>query len=336
MLPHILTQSGISIVVPGRAPICVSVDHEHFNTVVQLVKDEAPAEQIDDLLNSKANALAKAVSDIESEFPDLKIDPSSGMVFYEGEALGTRLTSTILRHLEEGFDLRPYARFVQKLAQNPSKRVWDQLYDFLEVGQIPITENGDFRVYKAIRQDWKDIHSGTMDNSIGAVVQMSRRGVDDDPERTCSHGLHVCSFGYLPHFAHANGRIIQCDVSPADVVAIPRDYNNTKMRVCRYVVVAEYPGYYEGQGDVLARTSIASDPDQYPFEVLVAGSLKGQFDTLTEAGSFFDESVEEAKAYEKVELRNALTQIVLHESMGQAEDLLDDDDDSDYDEDGDY
>lgn len=328
MLPHILTQSGISIVVPGRAPICVSRDHEHFSQVVQLVKDEAPAEQIDELLNSKANALQKAVSEIESEFPDLKIDPASGVVFFEGVSLGARLTSTILRHLEEGFDLRPYARFVQKLAQNPSKRVWDQLYDFLEAGQIPITENGDFRVYKAIRLDWKDIHSGTMDNSIGAVVQMPRRGVDDDPERTCSHGLHVCSFNYLPHFAHANGRIVQCDVSPADVVAIPRDYNNTKMRVCRYVVVAEYPGYYKGQGDVLAQSSIVSDPDTYPFQVFVNDELSDQFESLSEAAVHFDSVVENSMTYDVVELRNGLTQKVLHESKG----TCDDDDDEDYDD----
>ena len=55
--------------------------------------------------------------------------------------------------------------------------------------------------YKKIRNNWTDIHSGTFDNSIGAVCGMPRNMVDEDSSRTCSAGLHVCSYDYLAHFS---------------------------------------------------------------------------------------------------------------------------------------
>lgn len=335
MLAHILTQSGVSIVIPGRAPISVSSDHADYAAVLSVLKNSGTAEDIDEILNRESKALEKAVSAIEAEFPDLKISHITGNVTYAGQNLGSRLAATILRQLAEGFDLRPIARFIQKLAKNPSNRVWAQLYDFLEAGSIPITEEGNFRVYKAIRHDWLDIHSASMDNSVGQVVTMNRNHVDDDPEVTCSHGLHVCSYAYLAFFARAEGkgRVVECDVSPEDVVAIPKDYNNTKMRVCRYTVVTEIPGYYEGQGDVLSNSSVVSDSNRYPFQVRVAGALHEQFESLSEAASAFEDAVDDAYDYETVSLVNAITENVIHQMQGKTPEVSEDDD---GDDDGDY
>jgi hypothetical protein len=66
---------------------------------------------------------------------------------------------------------------------------------------------------------------------------MPRSKVDDDPESTCSTGLHVCSFEYLRSFG--GQRTMLCQVDPADVVSVPIDYQNTKVRVCRLTVVKE-------------------------------------------------------------------------------------------------
>ena len=34
--------------------------------------------------------------------------------------------------------------------------------------------------------------------------------------------------------------ILLCEVDPADIVAIPRDYNNSKIRTCAYTPLSEY------------------------------------------------------------------------------------------------
>lgn len=84
-----------------------------------------------------------------------------------------------------------------------------------------------------------DIHSGTMDNSVGKKLRIDPWQVEANRDVTCAKGLHVCSRSYLPHFGGSGSRVVICKVNPADVVAVPNDYNNAKMRVCAYEVIGE-------------------------------------------------------------------------------------------------
>jgi hypothetical protein len=139
--------------------------------------------------------------------------------------------------LQEGFPIEPMVNFMENLYANPSKRAIDELYGFLEKSNLPITPDGHFLAYKKVRQNYFDVHSGTMDNSVGKIVEMARNEVDDDKDRTCSAGLHFCSLGYLGHFGGEKIMIVK--INPADVVSIPSDYNDTKGRACRYEVIGE-------------------------------------------------------------------------------------------------
>jgi hypothetical protein len=65
---------------------------------------------------------------------------------------------------------------------------------------------------------------------------MDRGKVDADRERTCSAGLHVAAWNYAESF-YFNGHLLEVEVNPRDVVAVPTDYNNEKMRTCEYKVV---------------------------------------------------------------------------------------------------
>jgi hypothetical protein len=143
----------------------------------------------------------------------------------------------MIEMLREGFPIEPMVHFMENLYANPSHRAVTELYSFLEKGQLPITPDGHFLAYKKVRADYKDCHSGTMDNSIGQVVEMERHEVDDNKDRTCSSGLHFCSKDYLNHFG--GERVVIVKINPRDVVSIPSDYNDTKGRACRYEVVGE-------------------------------------------------------------------------------------------------
>jgi hypothetical protein len=126
---------------------------------------------------------------------------------------------------------------MENLMSNPSHRAVTELYKFLEKGNLPITNDGHFLAYKKVRKDYKDCHTGTMDNSIGQIVEMERNQVDDKAENTCSSGLHFCSREYLDHFG--GERTVILKINPADVVSIPTDYNASKGRACRYEVIGE-------------------------------------------------------------------------------------------------
>jgi hypothetical protein len=158
-------------------------------------------------------------------------------MYWKGEEFHNSLATRMIRMLQDGFDVTPMVNFMENLMQNPSKRAVTELYGFLEKNSLPITPDGSFLAYKKIRQDYKDVHSGNMDNSVGKVVEMERNKVDDDQNRTCSTGLHFCSRDYLNHFG--GERIVIVKINPRDVVSIPNDYNDSKGRACRYEVVDE-------------------------------------------------------------------------------------------------
>jgi hypothetical protein len=131
---------------------------------------------------------------------------------------------------------------MENLMKNPSKRSVDQVYGFLEKNNLPITEDGCFLAFKKVRRDYLDIHSGTIDNSIGQVVEMDRNLVDDNPDSHCSSGLHFCSESYLGSFGGGSDPVMILKIDPADVVSIPTDYNGAKGRCCKYEVIAQVNG----------------------------------------------------------------------------------------------
>jgi hypothetical protein len=160
-----------------------------------------------------------------------------GYVTYKDAPLDNTLTSRIIKMREEGFKIDPMVNFLTNLMENPSNRAITELYTFLDAGELPITPDGHFLAYKRVKEDFTDCYTGAIDNSIGKVVEMPRGMVDDESSRTCSHGLHACSLGYLRSFY--GDKLIAVKINPKDVVSIPRDYNNSKLRCCRYEVVQE-------------------------------------------------------------------------------------------------
>lgn len=152
------------------------------------------------------------------------------------------ITNRIIKMSQQGLNAQPLINFISRLYNNPSKTAIEELYLFIESCELPITEDGCFIAYKIVRNDYTDIYTGRMNNSVGKVLTMPRHMVDDDRNRTCSAGLHFCSKEYLQHYGSTsrdNDRCMLVKIDPADVVAIPSDYNNAKGRTWKYEVVGE-------------------------------------------------------------------------------------------------
>jgi hypothetical protein len=226
-----ITGSGkIACVIDGKA-YNVNTDHPNYTKLLDSARTMDWQGFVDNIdISTSINAyLTNGVQVVD------------GIVTYQGDALHNSLTKRIVDFIRNDLPSTPLVKFLENLLQNPSKRAVDELYDFLDVGELPITEDGCFLAFKNVKSDYKDIHSGTFDNSVGKVCEMLRNKVDEDKDRTCSYGLHFCSIAYLPHFSDSNGgHTMIVKINPKDVVAIPSDYNNTKGRTCRYEVVGEY------------------------------------------------------------------------------------------------
>lgn len=311
-MPYIRTPGGLHLTLMGRIVTLAKSDPVYAEVVTALNEGKSDQEVLNII---EAEKLRLEAATQVTEHIVLK----GGELYFKDEIIDGTLGKRMLEMLEEGFDLKPMAAFLENLHQNPSNKVLTRLYDFLEVGKNALTEDGCFLAYKAVRDDFKDIRTGKFDNSVGQVLSMPRNRVDERDEQTCSYGFHVCSFDYLPHFSHANGHVVVCKVNPADVVSIPVDYNNTKMRVCRYEVVAEYEGYYKGDGDVLASTTVAADSDA-PFVVECkddedsSWEVSGAHARLSDAASAYESALDDSTIF-AVRLLNSETGVVIQETV---------------------
>jgi len=187
------------------------------------------------------------------------IEVRGGNVYYNGEIVNNALSRRIVDIVNVGLPLEPWIKFAENVYANPFSYSRDELYLFLEKSDLPITEDGHFLAYKNVTDDYKDIRTGTFDNSIGAICEMPRGDVDCNRDRTCSTGLHFASKEYLPHYRWGGSRTVVVKINPADVVSIPSDYDNTKGRTCRYEVVGEIP--FEQVKSFNWHTPIVNDDD---------------------------------------------------------------------------
>jgi hypothetical protein len=168
------------------------------------------------------------------------IEVKDGNLYVFGDPVHSTLATRVLSFLEHGLDCVHLFKFILKLNLNPSKRAVDELYTFLEHRALPITDNGNFLAYKAVRADYTDKHSGKFLNTVDAVLEMPRNKVDDDKNVGCSYGFHAGTVEYAKDFLGGQGHLMIVEINPADVVSIPTDCQFQKLRTCKYKVVGEY------------------------------------------------------------------------------------------------
>ena len=219
------------------------------------------------------------------------------------DAIPEFMVKRLLEYIDKNLNVDALVNFWKHLLLNPDKGVRSQLFGFLENNGHPITEKGYFLAYKAVQvkrkydretgepilikeydedtgelieetytqnMSFKPYHSGShgMIVNVGDPVQMPREECDNDPERTCSSGLHVGSMEYVHDFGYSAGVILEVLVSPRNVVAVPHDYNNTKMRCCEYYPIAISNGenksiYMESDYEKFDKVQLEADMKEY-------------------------------------------------------------------------
>ncbi len=216
--PYIVQGSNITVVI-GTTPHTVSKNHITYNKLLAAIK-AGEWETVQDIIEPKQVVL---------NFGQGNVSIEGDKIFWKGRVMHNALTKRMVAMIQEDFPVEPLIAFMENLMENPSKRAVNELYGFLEKNTLPITSDGCFLAYKKVRQDYFDVHSGTVLNKPAAyltdedtaaleeaagknnevtvtvedgvtVVSMERNLVDDDQNRTCSTGLHFCSQDYLNNF----------------------------------------------------------------------------------------------------------------------------------------
>jgi hypothetical protein len=222
-----ITQNSVLLTLSDGNNASITKDNTNFGEVCkQLLAG-----------NTDVMALVNPAKNFEYEYGNIKVVEDG--VLFAGNKLPKEIAFFVIDAVRAGkqADVERFAKFLNNLLENPSYRAVQTLYPFLKHNDIQITDDGMILAWKRITGDFKDCYTKTIDNTIGTVVKVRRNEVEEDPTRTCAKGLHLCAKHYLS--SYRGDVVVQCLLNPRDVVAVPHDYNGSKLRCSEYKVLKD-------------------------------------------------------------------------------------------------
>ena len=255
-MKYIISDSGVVNAFVGGEAYTFDKNHHNYNALIRHLKSG----------NVEHFEAAYDVASSVEHFCDGYVHVKNGTLNWNGIPMPELFTDRILDMKKEGFDFDSMLNFMCNLNDNPSDKSILELFDFMQNKNLPITQDGHFLAYKAVRPDFKDIYSGSIDNSVGEVVEVDRSKVDSNRNKHCGAGLHVGAIDYVTSYGGINldnhddndsdggNQIVICKVNPADVVSVPSDARFQKLRACRYEVVAIFEDVFDKSVEVLGST----------------------------------------------------------------------------------
>lgn len=226
----ICTENSITVVFNGEMPKVIRNDHPNFKKCREAIR------------NRDWNNLHKLINveeTVRKYVSSNGIRVENGTLYYNNEPMHGLIVDRVFQFMREDLPFEPLIKFIENMMQNPSYRSRNELYSFLEHEGLPITEDGNFLAYKAVRNDYRDIYSGKFYNGIGCRVTMPRPNVDDDCNRGCSAGLHAGSLDYVRNYGSGDSKFLIVKINPRDVVSVPSE-DSRKLRCCEYIVLSEF------------------------------------------------------------------------------------------------
>lgn len=194
-------------------------------------------------------------------------------ILFDGDEINGHLMDVIKDLFANGdeIELAPLVKFLEKASTNPSIDSIDDLYRWINNGDLVIDDDGDFIAYKGVYNgdgDRLSTHSGKafvdgveIEGRIpyqdGTVVSMPRSEVNSDRYQGCSTGLHAGTHRYASSYGDT---LILVKINPRDVVSVPADSSSQKLRVARLIVLNETNERLESR---YVKTNV-TDPDELP------------------------------------------------------------------------
>jgi hypothetical protein len=252
-----LEQDGevyLTALVPGHGLKSAQPTHPNFKLIVEKLARQS----LDGPLSpEEAVGLFDPATGVAAKFERLsnRITARNGAIYLDGSEVNNAITEQILRFMEVGEDFEPLVNFFEKLLANPNEHSREQLYRWLQAAKLTITPEGLIVGYKGVSGpaeeggpyrsvmsgeevvlvDGEEV-TGQVPQPIGAIIEMKRDDVKHDPRVGCAPGLHVGTFDYASTWTTVSA-VLEVHVDPVDVVSVPTDSSDQKMRVRQYQVI---------------------------------------------------------------------------------------------------
>ncbi len=235
---------SLTVVLDDGETLVVSPNHPNYDSILTAITKPNARPDDTELRQLATQAGTAVTGELRRLSERVSLRDGSTILFD-----GTPMDKTITRHIVGMYktgdpNWTHLVAFLENLATNPSEKSRRHLYHFITQHGLTITPAGHIVAYKGVRSDGRSIHAGPgivdgvqmndhLPNAVGSVIEIDRAAVDDDRARACSRGLHVGTFNYANDFG---ARLLTVTVNPRDVVSVPSDSNDQKVRVCRYRV----------------------------------------------------------------------------------------------------
>jgi len=239
--------SGATVIFDDGSTHTIGSDNPNYTQVVrELLSGEAAEDELLDLI-APFEAVYKTLTKLSE-----RVSRKGSKLLFDGDVVNSALSNFIIALMNEGKEesWKAYIAFMEKLYTNPSEESREHLFHFIESNGLQITPDGDLVLYKSTKEDGSSTYRGYgivngvefendyLINSVGAVVEIPRSRVDANRGVACSVGLHVGAFSYANTYSK---RLWTTIVNPRDVVSVPSDHSDAKIRVARYQIVEENP-----------------------------------------------------------------------------------------------
>lgn len=167
------------------------------------------------------------------------------------EALEDHIVAIMKNHTNPD-ELRGLVRFAERLYGNTDPDIRTQLVRWLKAQDwLTFTVDGELVGYRGAKYAAdgipESIHTGPaivdgksmnghIPNRINTTVEMPRSMVEHDPAVGCASGLHVGTYNYAK--GYAQNAILKVSVAPEDIVSVPFECSDQKIRCCKFKVLS--------------------------------------------------------------------------------------------------
>ncbi len=273
---------GVTVTLDDGATHVIGSDHPNYDKVVEALY---PVQTLtdDELLSliSPFEAIYKTLTKLSE-----RVSRKGSNLLFDGDVIKNALTDFIVKAQNDGDDeaSKAYIAFLEKLYTNPSETSREHLFHFITANGLQVTPDGDVVLYKGTESSGLSSRAGygivngeefehaQLQNGLGYVIEIPRSKVNPDRGSLCSVGLHVGAYEYVRgEYRDQWPRLWTVLVNPRDVVAVPHDFQSSKIRVARYVVVEDNTSKVKHEGLVWTPAPL---PEVKPSKAEEANTIK--------------------------------------------------------------
>lgn len=222
--------------------------------VARLTDGETLFDAAEDITHDIQKKLSHVTTHLTTDGDHVYIDNDT----FEHAGIDTVLEDHLVRLMtsddaDDERAFRSFAAFTENLYSNNDPEIRGGIGRWLKAqNMLTFTEDGALVGYKGCSVDDNgvavSVHAGPgivdgermnghLPNKVGSVIEMPRSDVEHNSRVGCASGLHVGTYDYAYNWSE--GSLLKVKVYPQDIVSVPFECSDQKIRCCRYEVLED-------------------------------------------------------------------------------------------------